>query len=240
MILLPSGIRDPDSWVKIKVYAFPFASRNYIPFIFGEEHFLINAMALICRGILRDLFHLRDHSYDYGLWMPKDQYRASSMGRSSSSSSSSSTSSSSSSSSSRKASPVQSGFEKAWNSVAGKRSTVTCHEAVSIVRQLGCAPSVNDIDQLKMAHGDNITRENASNFGRQVWRNDNVDSLIALFKHFDITNSGTVSNRQLRNILCTYGEPMQSKEVDALLRTLGMETAPTIDYRAFLTALCEP
>eukprot|EP01055_Gregarina_sp_Pseudo9_P005374 Gregarina_sp_Pseudo_9__5373@NODE_64_length_4638_cov_86_865188_g59_i0_p3_GENE_NODE_64_length_4638_cov_86_865188_g59_i0NODE_64_length_4638_cov_86_865188_g59_i0_p3_ORF_typecomplete_len198_score1_54EFhand_7/PF13499_6/3_3e02EFhand_7/PF13499_6/1_7e10EFhand_11/PF08976_11/4_7e03EFhand_11/PF08976_11/6_3e09EFhand_6/PF13405_6/2e03EFhand_6/PF13405_6/3_5e03EFhand_6/PF13405_6/9_3EFhand_6/PF13405_6/4_9e06EFhand_8/PF13833_6/0_2EFhand_8/PF13833_6/0_00055DUF5580/PF17743_1/0_012EFhand_9/PF14658_6/0_049YrzK/PF17449 len=195
-------------------------------------------MALICRDILRDLFHFSDHS-EYGLWMPADEYREESPDRRRDSTSSSIHSLSSSSSAPRASPPPPpSRVQAAWKQVAGGKSTITGAQAGHVARLLDLAPSFGDIDQLRDAQGDSITFSELENWLTRIGHaEDTPEYLVTFFQHYDTTNSGFLTETQVRNLLRTYGEPLTEVEVEAIMRELKLERSSSINYHDFVARL---
>ena len=68
-----------------------------------------------------------------------------------------------------------------------------------------------------------------------LWRQDDYDSIIQVFKMFDKNQDGTVLASDLRHILSHLGEVIPEDEIDALFHTLGY--GDVIKYEDFANQL---
>ena len=68
-----------------------------------------------------------------------------------------------------------------------------------------------------------------------LWRQDDYDSIIQVFKMFDKNQDGTVLASDLRHILSHLGEVIPEDEIDALFHALGY--GDVIKYEDFAKQL---
>ena len=68
-----------------------------------------------------------------------------------------------------------------------------------------------------------------------LWRQDDYDSIIQVFKMFDKNQDGTVLAADLRHILSHLGEVIPEDEIDALFHALGY--GDVIKYEDFAKQL---
>lgn len=68
-----------------------------------------------------------------------------------------------------------------------------------------------------------------------LWREDDYDSIIQVFKMFDKNQDGTVLAADLRHILSHLGEVIPEDEIDALFHALGY--GDVIKYEDFAKQL---
>lgn len=198
-------------------------------------------MALLCKDVCRDLLPPQEY-FDYGLWMPADNYRPESDESSSSASSDDENAKVASQAAEvdkanqAAIAAVKSEFSKKFDSVAGGSKTVTAEQAGYVARLLGFAPSQEEIRQLK-AKSSALSQQDVSEWLKVVAHaDDNVDNLIKFFQYYDPKNTGTVTRQQMSNLLRTYGEPLTEAEVNGILSDFGI-SGEHINYREFVDRL---
>lgn len=63
--------------------------------------------------------------------------------------------------------------------------------------------------------------------------------ILDAFRSWDVKKTGIIPVRDLKHILCDWGETLHPKEVDQLLRDANF-TGPTVNYEQLLKLICAP
>ncbi|KAH0476563.1 MAG: uncharacterized protein KVP18_001715 [Porospora cf. gigantea A] len=129
-------------------------------------------------------------------------------------------------------------YESKFKAVSGGKDECSPDNAGVLSRQMGYAPTQEDLRQLKELHGENLTFDQVMDFMTSQKQMDTTDELVEAFAAYDTNNDGTLSRAQMVNLLNTFGEPMTLEEINAVLQATGMEGDP-VDYRKFCDIILE-
>ncbi|KAH8246787.1 hypothetical protein KR032_000045, partial [Drosophila birchii] len=110
-----------------------------------------------------------------------------------------------------------------------------------IMRSLGLSPTIQElVSYLKQKNG----KMSFADFLDIMHQHSKVESLpdevIAAFKAADPQNKGTISARQLRNLLQNWGEGLSMREVDNIFREANVNNNSTVRYADFVKIACAP
>ncbi|KAL8275552.1 hypothetical protein Esti_000503 [Eimeria stiedai] len=123
----------------------------------------------------------------------------------------------------------------AFKDVSGGGGLILTLQAGNLARRLGLAPSLKEIEELKVAAGEYCDMSTFATFCKEVTHeSDSPDLLAELFECYDRGNTGKVPLRVVKNVLQNCGEVLTSEEMDAVLAELG-GPADEINYKAFCT-----
>lgn len=113
---------------------------------------------------------------------------------------------------------------------------IQTEQAGRIARSIGLAPSFADVDKA-ISNGSTMNYTQFQQFCSDCTHSeDKVDDLVQVFRYYDKSNSGKLSQKQIAFILSTWGEPLSSSEVDAMLKDIiGVEDP--VDYIKFVETL---
>merc|ERR1712070_440664 len=64
------------------------------------------------------------------------------------------------------------------------------------------------------------------------------DVLLQAFRVFDLSDSGVMSVKKLKEVLASLGEPMPSAEVDHIVRMAEVDGRGLFEYRSVVESLC--
>jgi len=64
------------------------------------------------------------------------------------------------------------------------------------------------------------------------------DVLLQAFRVFDLSDSGVMSVKKLKEVLASLGEPMPSAEVDHIVRMAEVDNRGLFEYRKLVSRLC--
>jgi len=108
-----------------------------------------------------------------------------------------------------------------------------------IMRALGYSPTMNEITLIHETLGDTLTLDQLYDGVEMIEKVTKSDELAEAFKVWDYRriSSGTLSRKQMINILSVYGEdPLTSDEACAVLEATG-HIDDRVDYRIFVDDL---
>lgn len=106
-------------------------------------------------------------------------------------------------------------------------------QAAVLARQLGMSPSYADMQKFEEKHGKQLDWPMFAKFRSTLLHpDDTVDNFVAAFAHFDPNKNGYLTRRQMRNILATFGEPLNEEEADLVLGQFCGGSGE-VDYQAF-------
>ncbi|KAF8821966.1 myosin light chain MLC1 [Cardiosporidium cionae] len=95
----------------------------------------------------------------------------------------------------------------------------TPQKAAVLARELGLTPSLMDIEEFEKQNGSTINYAAFQNFCALCTHpEDKPDILSAKMSAFDLSKCGYLTQKQLRNILTTHGEPLSEEEVNAAFK----------------------
>lgn len=110
---------------------------------------------------------------------------------------------------------------------------ISVTQAATLARQLGMSPSFADMEAFQKKNGDQLDWSMFSKFRNQLMHpDDTLDTFVAAFAYFDPSNNGTLSTRQMRNILATFGEPLNEEEANLVLSQFCGPDG-NVDYQLF-------
>merc|ERR1712070_409193 len=66
----------------------------------------------------------------------------------------------------------------------------------------------------------------------------NEDVLLQAFRVFDLSDSGVMSVKKLKEVLASLGEPMPPAEVDHVIRMAEVDGRGLFEYRKLVSRLC--
>ncbi|XP_033107433.1 calmodulin-like protein 4 [Anneissia japonica] len=64
--------------------------------------------------------------------------------------------------------------------------------------------------------------------------------ILDAFYHADVKKQGYISVKEFKRIMCTFGEKLKEREVDAVLREFGIAKNGQIQYADFVKKLLTP
>lgn len=106
-------------------------------------------------------------------------------------------------------------------------------QAAGLARQLGMSPSYADVNKFSEKHGDSVDWITFSKFRSQLLHpDDKLDNFVAAFAYFDPNSNGFLTLKQMKNILSTFGEPLNEQEAELVLGQF-CSGGDQVDYRAF-------
>jgi Ca2+-binding EF-hand superfamily protein len=121
--------------------------------------------------------------------------------------------------------------------LSGSSKAITADQAGQLARELGLAPSQEDIERLKEAKGDDVSYEDFHSFlVKSTHPEDSEDLLVGFFEHFDLEKSGKLSKVVIRNLLANFGEPIHDDCIEAILGNVAGAEDPC-DYRKLVRSL---
>lgn len=110
-----------------------------------------------------------------------------------------------------------------------------------IMRSLGLSPTIQElVSYLKQKNG----KMSFADFLDIMHQHSSVESLpdevVAAFKAADPQNKGTISAKQLRNLLQNWGEGLSVREVDNIFREANVNNNSNVRYADFVKIACAP
>lgn len=119
-----------------------------------------------------------------------------------------------------------------------KSGMVSTHDAAVLARQLGLAPSYDDVEKCEEHNGKQLDYNTFQQFAAQSTHpEDNVEDLSSAFAYFDPQGTGFLTIQQMRNILTTFGEPLTTEEMNIVETEFFM--GKTVNYREFCARVLE-
>merc|ERR1719265_681245 len=117
---------------------------------------------------------------------------------------------------------------------------LTQHEAGVLFRALG--QTVTDEELAKFLQddpSDKIDFDTFTRFFQDHYRQPTTeDVLLQAFRVFDLSDSGVMSVKKLKEVLASLGEPMPSAEVDHVVRMAEIDDRGLFEYRKLVSRLC--
>jgi len=109
------------------------------------------------------------------------------------------------------------------------------------MRSLGLSPTIQElVSYLKQKNG----KMSFADFLDIMHQHSSVENLpdevIAAFRAADPQNKGTISAKQLRNLLQNWGEGLSVREVDNIFREANVNNNSTVRYSDFVKIACAP
>ncbi|KAK2165820.1 hypothetical protein LSH36_45g12019 [Paralvinella palmiformis] len=126
-----------------------------------------------------------------------------------------------------------------------KDGIVTREQIAIIMRSLGISISDGELDSMIKTHCKETTRVDFPEFlammskclAEAPSKSEEERSLVDAFKVFDRQDNGRITSRELRTIVMTLGESMDTKLVDDMIKDADMEGDGLIDYKQFVSKL---
>lgn len=119
-----------------------------------------------------------------------------------------------------------------------------CRRASKCVfTEQGYSPSQREARLLQRKTEDKVTLELFLSFLQHFdHSSDTAESLASFFESFDVANKGTLTRKQMRNILTTFGERLTEAEADLALKTAVGEGGEEdlVDYTRFCAKCVQP
>eukprot|EP00923_Selenidium_pygospionis_P049109 GHVN01084543.1.p1 GENE.GHVN01084543.1~~GHVN01084543.1.p1 ORF type:complete len:204 (-),score=34.91 GHVN01084543.1:563-1174(-) len=130
----------------------------------------------------------------------------------------------------------ESQLQTVFEAVGAGRSAISPEEAGQVARELGFAPSEEDIENIRESVGENVNYEALQKFLQQViHQEDSVEHLIKFFAHFDADNQGVLPKQAVSHLLTTFGEPLTPECVSTALK----DQPDPVPYRDFVQFLLD-
>eukprot|EP00923_Selenidium_pygospionis_P000901 GHVN01001396.1.p2 GENE.GHVN01001396.1~~GHVN01001396.1.p2 ORF type:complete len:272 (-),score=31.71 GHVN01001396.1:176-991(-) len=101
----------------------------------------------------------------------------------------------------------------------GVDSHITVDQASHLARDLGFAPSEQDVDNLRISSGGTVTYDAFQDFLVDINHpEDTLANLVKFFAMFDENGTGELSKAVIINLLTNFGEPLQDELAADILR----------------------
>ncbi|KAH0472640.1 MAG: uncharacterized protein KVP18_003625 [Porospora cf. gigantea A] len=124
-----------------------------------------------------------------------------------------------------------------WRDIAGNDMYTTAEKAVVIARLQGLVPSKREMEDLKYKTDDKVDRATFEKWTSSM-QPLSLDLVMPLFRRFDPQNTGKISNRILKHIMCGGpGEPLDQDEWAHLQKLTN--DAEQVDYMALVSLLMQ-
>ncbi|XP_071492934.1 calmodulin-like protein 4 [Diadema antillarum] len=124
-----------------------------------------------------------------------------------------------------------------------RKGVVFADELTKIMRSLGSNPTVEEIkDYRKKYEKDN--RITFSDFLEIMYEQQKVENpfkeIMDAFRLTDTQNRGFIMASEFRNIMTKFGEKISDREVDDIMRELGIQKNGFVKYYEIVPRLLEP
>ncbi|GFE53564.1 zinc C3HC4 type RING finger domain-containing protein [Babesia ovis] len=129
------------------------------------------------------------------------------------------------------ASPLQTLFK----SYSGGKSTMNANNVGDLVRELGFAPSVRELETFKQKVGATCTADQIQELVDTLEHpEDTRENFLKFFRFYDTNNTGTVSRAIVEKLLTHVGEPLSQEELTAFFKKT-CTTGDQIQYEQLIT-----
>ncbi|EDO08534.2 hypothetical protein BBOV_III009780 [Babesia bovis T2Bo] len=119
-----------------------------------------------------------------------------------------------------------SALQTLFKSYSGGKNVMNSSNVDDLVRELGFAPSISELDAFKQKSGPTCTPEQIKELVDTLEHpEDTRENFLKFFKFYDTNNTGTVSRDILEKLLTNVGEPLTQEEISAFFK----KTCPTGD-----------
>lgn len=112
-----------------------------------------------------------------------------------------------------------------------------------VIRALGKAPAESEVEAMEKEVGENgsVDYNAFKNFYRRKFKRPQEleQDMRGAFQALDATGKGLISEADLRTLIGTLGEALNSEQVDALLKNSKADYDGNISYDEFVTMLCQ-
>lgn len=120
-------------------------------------------------------------------------------------------------------------------------SKIAISEIGLVIRALGKAPLQKEIEAIEAeAGGDGVVDfAQFMNFYRRKFRRpqDLEKEMREAFRALDATGNGIISSADLRMLLGSLGEPLDSEDVESLLRAVSVDAEGNLSYEQLVDML---
>ncbi|ELR21771.1 EF hand domain containing protein [Acanthamoeba castellanii str. Neff] len=120
-------------------------------------------------------------------------------------------------------------------------SKIAISEIGLVIRALGKAPLQKEIEAIEAeAGGDGVVDfAQFMNFYRRKFRRpqDLEKEMREAFRALDATGNGIISSADLRMLLGSLGEPLESEDVESLLRAVSVDAEGNLSYEQLVDML---
>ncbi|ORM40038.1 E3 ubiquitin-protein ligase RNF5 [Babesia sp. Xinjiang] len=110
-------------------------------------------------------------------------------------------------------------LQKLFKSYSGGKSVMNSSNVDDLVRELGFAPSISELNTFKQKVGDTCGIEQLQELVDTLEHpEDTKENFLKFFKFYDTNNKGTVSRPMLEKLLTHVGEPLTQEELSAFFK----------------------
>ncbi|XP_067618028.1 calmodulin-like protein 4 [Eurosta solidaginis] len=132
-------------------------------------------------------------------------------------------------------------FRECFYLFARSGQITTLDELTVIMRSLGLSPTIQELISYLKKKGGKMSFADFLDIMHQHSKVEKTpDEVVAAFKAADTKNTGTISARQLRNLLQNWGEGLSVREVDNIFREANVNNNSMVRYADFIKIACAP
>eukprot|EP01069_Polyplicarium_translucidae_P004183 Polyplicarium_translucidae@DN251_c0_g1_i2.p2 len=125
-------------------------------------------------------------------------------------------------------------LQQKFNEASGEGETITSEDAVKLCRTLGFAPDDGSMARAKAETNDRMTFSQFEEFLKSSTHpEDSQEYLAKMFASFDKEKKGFLPKAAMKNILKSYGEPLDTPDIDGILAAYG----DPVDYHMLAQAV---
>ncbi|KAK1933283.1 hypothetical protein X943_002996 [Babesia divergens] len=96
----------------------------------------------------------------------------------------------------------------------GGKNIMNSSDVDELVRELGFAPSIKELETFKQRVGPTCEIERVQELiATLAHPEDNAENFLKFFKYYDSQNTGTISRATLEKLLANVGEPLGQEEL---------------------------
>ncbi|XP_072020568.1 calmodulin-like protein 4 [Amphiura filiformis] len=124
-----------------------------------------------------------------------------------------------------------------------RRDGIRGEDLIVVMRSLGSYPTIEEIKDYRKQyeHGGKIKfNDFLMVMNNQLKTEDAQKEILEAFRMSDKQKMGSIPVAELKNTMTRFGEQISEREVDSLLRELGIQKKAGIPYKEFVAQVLNP